>query len=831
MNKRLTSETTPSSGVLICESARSHQMAAAQMRSRLGVSWRGCRAETGNSDSTRTPRRHAHGAGRRSAVSKRACCFQFYRHDMPLVLTAVAGVDEDPCIPCGNLTECVPRSQHCDNRTDCSNGADEENCHGDYKGGFADDLAPTYLPNHNHSFVSNSMAKHCVLGEVPEQCKCTYRTRIRCGGVGLTDIPTNISVQVTRLFLYENELTVVRNKSFALFTHLEKLTLEMNLISTIEADAFVGLHNLTQLYLDYNRLQTLESGVFRDLAKLKWLYLNNNQLQVLNSQSFFGLHSLEWLELRLNHIHAVVGEGIWNNMPLLEYVDLDSNFLSSLESFRGYRNFAATLELVVRNNSIEVVAARDLAELTQIDGLDLSENKIVKFPSGVFRNLSVLEKLNISFNPLQVLQWDLFDGLEKLGSLDLRGIMAQNMSLRLFRPLRKLDYIYFSQFRYCGFAPRVRRCTPNTDGISTFENLLANFVLRMSVWVVAIVTCVGNTSVMIGRSIMKHENKVHSLFIRNLCASDLIMGIYLLVIGSKDFMYRNAYNEYSQQWKESLGCQITGFLGMLSAEVTVLLLTYMSVERFLCVVFPNGVCFPLHLHEPHGAGWEYSAFVFMGLNFVSMIVILCAYTGMFISIQRTRRSIGSPLSLLSDMSFSKRFFFIVLTDSLVWLPITVIKFAALLGLPISGSMYAWIVIFILPINSAINPILYSLTTRTFTNMLGNLVEKSPCCARKTKSGRLRQHKDEAFSGATYTTGVTSVLRPVKCFKVKRSSETEFSMSAVSTPTYSESNTTKAFVSTIETPDVIHRSSTLNSVPEIPSLEISGKDSEKDLEKF
>ncbi|XP_019621354.1 PREDICTED: relaxin receptor 1-like [Branchiostoma belcheri] len=704
-----------------------------------------------------------------------ACCSH-----LVIYSSGAPKINEDPCFPCGNLTECVPRSQHCDNRTDCSNGADEENCHA-------------------------SMHK----------------------------------------FLYENELTVVRNKSFALFTHLEKLNLEMNLISTIEADAFVGLHNLTQLYLDYNRLQTLEPGVFRDLAKLKWLYLNHNQLRVLNSKAFYGLRSLELLELRLNHIHAVVGEGIWNNMPLLEY-------------------------LVVRNNSIEVIAARDLAELTQIDGLDLSENKIVKFPSGVFRNLSVLEKLNISFNPLQVLQWDLFDGLEKLGSLDLRGIMAQNMSLRLFRPLRKLEYIYFSQFRYCGFAPRVRRCTPNTDGFSTFENLLANFVLRMSVWVVAIVTCVGNTSVMIGRSIMKHENKVHSLFIRNLCASDLIMGIYLLVIGSKDFMYRNAYNKYSQQWKESLGCQITGFLGMLSAEVTVLLLTYMSVERFLCVVFPyrdsrpnvgqavgilvviwlsgvalslvpvmspgyfgnfygsNGVCFPLHLHEPHGAGWEYSAFVFMGLNFVSMIVILCAYTGMFISIQRTRRSIGSPLSLLSDMSFSKRFFFIVLTDSLVWLPITVIKFAALLGLPISGSMYAWIVIFILPINSAINPILYSLTTRTFTNMLGNLVEKSPCCARKTKSGRLRQHKDEAFSGATYTTGVTSVLRPVKCFKVKRSSETEFSMSAVSTPTYSESNTTKAFVSTIETPDVIHRSSTLNSVPEIPSLEISGIDSETPL---
>eukprot|EP00058_Branchiostoma_floridae_P012812 XP_002598300.1 hypothetical protein BRAFLDRAFT_69654 [Branchiostoma floridae] len=465
----------------------------------------------------------------------------------------------EACLPCGNLTECVPRSKHCDNRTDCSNGADEENC-GDNKG------IPDSLENIPLVLRPFAIPKHCELQEVPSMCSCSHLTRIRCGGIGLTDIPANISVQVTRL------------------------------------------------YLDHNQLQTLEPGVFSDLSKLEWLFLNNNQLQVLNAQAFYGLHSLTWLELRWNRIHAVVGEGIWDNMPMLGI-------------------------LVVRNNSIEVINELALAELTQLHGLDLSENKIAKFPNGVFRNLSALDLL------------------------DLRGIVAHNMSFRLFRPLRKLEHIYFSEFRYCGFAPRVRRCTPNTDGISTFENLLANFVLRMSVWVVAIVTCVGNTSVMIGRSIMKHENKVHSLFIRNLC----------------------------------------------------------------------------------------------------------------------------------------------------------------------GSMYAWIVVFILPINSAINPILYSLTTRTFTNMLGNLVEKSPCCARKTKSGRLRQQKEEAFSGATYTTGVASVLRPVKCFKVKRSSETEFSMSTVSTPTCSE-NTTKAFVSTIEIPDVVHRSSTLNSVPEVPSLEISGKESETDLDE-
>ncbi|KAI8495334.1 peptide receptor 1 [Branchiostoma belcheri] len=340
-----------------------------------------------------------------------------------------------------------------------------------------------------------------------------------------------------------------------------------------------------------------------------------------------------------------------------------------------------------------------------------------------------------------------------------------------FSGLFNLTKLYFSKFRYCFLAPHVRNCEPKTDGLSSFEDLLANVVLRMSVWVIAIVTCLGNTAVMIGRTVMKQENKVHSLFIKNLCASDFIMGVYLLVIATKDMMFRGEYHRHTHAWTNSLGCQITGFLAMLSAEVSVLLLTYMSVERFLCVVFPyrdnrpnirqaavaicliwffglllsavplfvpyyfdhfygsNGVCFPLHLHEPHMTGWEYSAFVFLGVNFISVLVIAAAYVGMFISIQRTRQQIATHLTLFTDMSFAKRFFFIVLTDSLVWLPITVIKFIALAGIPISGSMYAWIVIFVLPINSAINPILYSLTTRTFTTLLENIVKGSPLSLR------------------------------------------------------------------------------------------------------
>ncbi|XP_035682006.1 relaxin receptor 1-like [Branchiostoma floridae] len=457
--------------------------------------------------------------------------------------------------------------------------------------------------------------------------------------------------------------------------------------------------------------------------------------------------------------------------------------------------------------------------------LSLAGNKISRLPGDFFGNLGHLDHLNLSFNPFLELKEGSFDGLRNITSLDLRGIKIKNISRRMFKDLTSLNHIYFSRFRYCGLTPHVRNCEPKTDGLSSFEDLLANVVLRMSVWVIAIVTCLGNTAVMIGRTVMKQENKVHSLFIKNLCASDFIMGVYLLVIATKDMMFRGVYHRHTHAWTNSLGCQITGFLAMLSAEVSVLLLTYMSVERFLCVVFPyrdnrpnlrqaavaicliwffglllsaaplfipyyfdhfygsNGVCFPLHLHEPHMTGWEYSAFIFLGVNFVSVLVIGAAYVGMFISIQRTRQQIATHLTLFTDMSFAKRFFFIVLTDSLVWLPITIIKFIALAGIPIPGTMYAWIVIFVLPINSAINPILYSLTTRTFTTLLENIVKGSPLSLR-SKPDYEKAPDAGTMTGNTYSTALSSSypLRPLRNYRgmhVSRSTEFEVSVTTSS----------------------------------------------------
>ena len=163
-----------------------------------------------------------------------------------------------------------------------------------------------------------------------------------------------------------------------------------------------------------------------------------------------------------------------------------------------------------------------------------------------------------------------------------------------------------------------------------------------------------------------------SFLVSTFSAADFIMSIYLFTIAIHDVMFRQNYNKYAFDWMESWSCKLSGFLAMVSGEVSVLILTFISVERCLTIAFPyrmyklgkkelvvvlsciwaagviigmipllvpssfgnfygsNGVCFPLHIHDPSQKGWEYSAFVFLAINATAFCTIFISYIGMIL---------------------------------------------------------------------------------------------------------------------------------------------------------------------------------------------------------
>ncbi len=66
------------------------------------------------------------------------------------------------------------------------------------------------------------------------------------------------------------------------------------------------------------------------------------------------------------------------------------------------------------------------------------------------------------------------------------------------------------------------------------------------------------------------------------------MGLYLLIIGIQDYRYRDVYQNNSHEWMQSWECTVAGILAMVSSEVSMLILAFMSIERFFLIADPFG---------------------------------------------------------------------------------------------------------------------------------------------------------------------------------------------------------------------------------------------------
>ncbi|KAM9674751.1 relaxin receptor 2 isoform 2-T2 [Dama dama] len=634
--------------------------------------------------------------------------------------------------PCGNLSQCLPRAFHCDGVEDCGNGADEENC-GDTSGWAT--IFGTVHGNANNV----ALTQECFLDQYPQRCVCKG-SELECVNAGLKSVPM-VSSNVTLLSLKKNNIHSLSDKVFIKYTELKKIFLQHNCITYISRKAFFGLHNLQILYLNHNCITTLRPGVFKDLHQLTWLILDDNPINRISQRLFTGLNSLFFLSMVNNHLQ-VLPKQMCAQMPQLNWMDLEGNRIKFLTN-STFLSCSSLTVLFLPRNQIGFVPEKTFSSLKNLGELDLSSNMISELPPHIFKDLKRLQKL------------------------DLERIEIPNINTRIFQPMKNLSYIYFKNFRYCSYAPHVRICMPLTDGISSFEDLLANNILRVFVWVIAFITCFGNLFVIGMRSFIKAENTTHATSIKILCCADCLMGVYLFFIGLCDLKYRGQYQKYALLWMESLQCRLLGFLAMLSTEVSVLLLTYLTLEKFLAVVFPfsnirpgkwqtlailiciwivgfliavtplwkedyfgnfygkNGVCFPLYYDQTEDIGSKgYSLGIFLGVNLLAFLIIVFSYTVMFCSIQKTALQTSEVRSHMGrEVAVANRFFFIVFSDAICWIPVFVIKILSLSRVEIPGTITSWVVIFFLPVNSALNPILYTLTTSFFKDKLKQLLHK------------------------------------------------------------------------------------------------------------
>lgn len=324
--------------------------------------------------------------------------------------------------------------------------------------------------------------------------------------------------------------------------------------------------------------------------------------------------------------------------------------------------------------------------------------------------------------------------------------------------LRKID-----SFILCCYAENSianLKCeSEDRNEFSSCDDMMKYPVVRACLWILGILAFGGNLCVLIWRAVKRDSNRVQSILLSNLAMADFLMGLYLLIIAVNDTMWKGEYFKHDVSWRNGFTCKLLGVLSMVSSEVSVAMLTVTTADRLICVVFAlkferltvksayiiclcawivgiiisilpavgieyfndpstaygfygnSAMCLPFQLSRQKPAGWEYALVFFIILNLCSFVFILVAYVAIYWTIAKL---VGASASghMQTESARVNRLFFIVLTDFCCWVPVIVLGILSLTGsfTDESGLVYVWVAVFVLPLNSSVNPILYTLST-------------------------------------------------------------------------------------------------------------------------
>ena len=157
--------------------------------------------------------------------------------------------------------------------------------------------------------------------------------------------------------------------------------------------------------------------------------------------------------------------------------------------------------------------------------------------------------------------------------------------------LKFIFFRYTSDHRMCCYFDHLQECTTIEEQPLLFNcgSMMQNTLLRISMWLLALSALFGNLLVFIWR--LQAETRsdiqtVQAIFTANLAFSDLLMGFYMLFLAIADVYYGNEFHKFSDFWRESIPCRVASFLTLLSGETSLFLLTLITIDRFLCLVFP-----------------------------------------------------------------------------------------------------------------------------------------------------------------------------------------------------------------------------------------------------
>lgn len=516
----------------------------------------------------------------------------------------------------------------------------------------------------------------------------------------ISHIPDNAFANLTSLVvlhLHNNRIKEIGENCFAGLVNLETLDLNFNNLMAFPK-AIEALPKLKELGFHSNDIASIPEGAFHNNPLLRTIHLYDNPLSSVGASAFQNLSDLHSLMLRgasmmedfpiltnTNNLESLTLSGtkistipadLCDDLKLLRTLDLSYNHIVELPSLQGCIRLQ---EISFQHNYVEQIDRDTFQGLSSLRLLDLSRNEIRVIHKDAFLTLSALTNLDLSMNSLTVIPTS---GLSALSQLKLSGNpqMKNVLPAKTLPKLRSISVPYAYQccaFVGCDSAANseendakkstggeeverismIMHCSPSPGAFKPCEHLLGNWMIRLTVWFICLVSLVFNGLVLVATFGPTHPTARHShsipasipasipparLLTGLLALANLLTGLYVGVLTVLDLATWGSFAEFGVWWEMGPSCQITGALAVFSSEWAILLLSLAAVERSVAVrVILGKVMLSPRRNSSHGGCWRGNR----RFGLAAGLLALLAAAGACLPLLTTRDQSASPLCL------------------------------------------------------------------------------------------------------------------------------------------------------------------------------------------
>ncbi|KAM5249198.1 leucine-rich repeat-containing G-protein coupled receptor 5 isoform 2-T2 [Hipposideros larvatus] len=261
-----------------------------------------------------------------------------------------------------------------------------------------------------------------LLRGCPAHCQCEpdgrMLLRVDCSDLGLSELPSNLSVFTSYLDLSMNNISQLPPSPLHSLRFLEELRLAGNALTYIPKGTFAGLYSLKVLMLQNNHLRQVPTEALQNLRSLQSLRLDANHISYVPPSCFSGLHSLRHLWLDDNALTEIPVQA-FRSLSALQAMTLALNKIHHIPDY-AFGNLSSLVVLDLNYNNLDEfpIAIRTLSNLKE---LGFHSNNIKSIPEKAFVGNPSLITIHFYDNPIQLVGRSAFQNLPELRTLTLNG--------------------------------------------------------------------------------------------------------------------------------------------------------------------------------------------------------------------------------------------------------------------------------------------------------------------------------------------------------------------------------------------------------------------------